>query len=172
MPMMPFPGPLMFFGPLMFLGPLIGLGMSIFWVVLLIDCLRNPRLSGRAKLGWVLLLFFINWIGMLLYFLLDCSFSPIAQKRRGAKAPSWPPGARSSQTYRPYQQPYQPLYPSVPPVTPSSYQPYQEGYQAQAQNRPKMMQFVQDLPTQEETNYESQYEQPQATYPLMPPQEQ
>ncbi len=172
MPMMPFPGPMMFFGPLMFLGPMIGLGMSIFWVVLLIDCLRNPRLSGRAKIGWVLLLFFVNWIGMLLYFLLDCSFSPIARKRREARVPSWPPGARSSQTYRPYQ----PLYPPVPPVTPAQYadpyQPYQEGYQAQTKDRPKTVQFVQELPMQEETNYESQYEQPQATYPLMPPQEQ
>lgn len=171
---MPFHGPMMpFFGPMMFFGPIIGLAISILWIVLLIDCLRNSELSGRAKLIWILLLLFANWVGMLLYFLMACSFSPITRQRRQDKAHFWSPGAPPFQPYRPYQQQsYQPPSPA-PPVTPPSYTaPYQDGYQAQDQKRPKTVQFVQDLPPQEETNYESQYEQPQATYPLMPPQEQ
>jgi hypothetical protein len=163
---------------------LIGLAMAVFWFVLLIDCFRNPWLSGRSKLLWVLLLFFTSWIGMLLYFLLACSFSPIVQKRRAINAHPWPPGVPPTQTYRPYyppyQQPYEPYQPPVAPISPdaqpyaASYRPYQEGYQAQVrpQDRPKTVQFAQDLPIGEEASDEPQSEQPQATYPLMPPQEQ
>jgi hypothetical protein len=161
---------------------MLALGAAIFWVILLIDCIRNRFLSGRSKVLWILALLFGNWVGMLLYFFLACSFSPTAQMRRSAQPYAgalWQTPAPPYQPYRPYE-PYRPSYPPVPAsqVSPvpdqydQPYRPYEQGYQAQTKERPKTVQFMKDLPIEEGTSYQSQYEQPQVSYPEMPPQEQ
>ncbi len=41
---------------------------SIFWLWMLIDALANPRLQPIEKLVWVLVIFFLHFIGALVYF--------------------------------------------------------------------------------------------------------
>lgn len=147
---------------------------AIFWIVMLIDCIRNPSISGRSKVGWICALIFLNWIGMVLYFFLACSFSPTARRMSARRAasqwwqPSYAPPAQPYQPYRPTYQTPPPAAPYVPPPQPAQpYRAYERGYQAQA--RPD---FAREEPAPEASIYESYYEQPQATYPEMPPQQQ
>jgi hypothetical protein len=49
---------------------IIALLISIFWLWMLIDAIINPRLQGSKKLVWVLVVFFLNALGALLYYLL------------------------------------------------------------------------------------------------------
>ena len=49
---------------------LIGLLYFVFWLWMLIDCLKNPRIQGTEKLIWVLVIIFLHVIGPLLYFFL------------------------------------------------------------------------------------------------------
>jgi hypothetical protein len=51
-----------------FVFPLLGILYFIFWLWMLIDCLKNQRLDGTEKLIWVLVIFFLHVIGPLLYF--------------------------------------------------------------------------------------------------------
>ena len=39
----------------------------ILWVWMLVDALRNDQLSGWARVGWVVLIWFTHWIGALIY---------------------------------------------------------------------------------------------------------
>jgi Phospholipase_D-nuclease N-terminal len=48
-------------------GVLLGLAAIVFWVLMLIDCLQNPRLTGTERLVWVLVLIFLHLLGALLY---------------------------------------------------------------------------------------------------------
>jgi hypothetical protein len=41
---------------------------SVFWIWMLIDCLQNPRLPSTEKLIWVLVIFFMHFVGALIYF--------------------------------------------------------------------------------------------------------
>ena len=59
--------------PLWFLGePLITMalfiGGLIFWVYVLIDCLRNERRGSSEKVAWVLVQVFGGIVGSLIYF--------------------------------------------------------------------------------------------------------
>jgi hypothetical protein len=47
---------------------LIGLLYFVFWLWMLIDCLKNPRIQGTEKLVWVLVILFVHVLGPLLYF--------------------------------------------------------------------------------------------------------
>jgi hypothetical protein len=47
---------------------LLGILCFIFWVWMLIDCLKNPRLQGTEKLIWVLVIIILPFLGSLLYF--------------------------------------------------------------------------------------------------------
>ena len=49
-------------------GGLLGILYFIFWLWMLIDCLKNPRIQGTDKLIWVLVIIFLPVIGPLLYF--------------------------------------------------------------------------------------------------------
>jgi Phospholipase_D-nuclease N-terminal len=40
----------------------------IFWVVMLIDCIKNKSLTGNEKIVWVLVIALTNWLGALIYF--------------------------------------------------------------------------------------------------------
>jgi hypothetical protein len=48
--------------------PLLGILYFIFWLWILIDCLKNQRLDGTEKMIWVLVIFCLHVIGPLLYF--------------------------------------------------------------------------------------------------------
>lgn len=147
------------------MGALFGILTAVFWLVLFIDCVRNRYLTRNGKTIWVLVLIFGNWIGMLLYFGLACTFSPIANRLRASGAfTTWRSMSsyQSRQPYQPYQAPPSAMY------TPPNYPSYEQGYQAQ-QRTP--VSDVTEPPT-EISVYESQYEQPQVPYPEMPPQEQ
>ena len=47
---------------------LLGILCFIFWLWMLVDCLKNPRLHGNEKLIWVLVVIILPFIGSLLYF--------------------------------------------------------------------------------------------------------
>jgi hypothetical protein len=51
-----------------FFGGLLGLLYFIFWLWMLVDSLKNPRLQGTDKLIWVLVIIILPVIGPLLYF--------------------------------------------------------------------------------------------------------
>ena len=48
-------------------GVILALAAIVFWVLMLIDCLQNPRLTGTERLIWVLVLIFLHLLGALLY---------------------------------------------------------------------------------------------------------
>ena len=41
----------------------------IFWIMMLIDCIKNPRLSSNEKIIWVLVIIFLYALGGLIYYL-------------------------------------------------------------------------------------------------------
>jgi hypothetical protein len=45
-------------------------GAFLFWVWMLIDAIRNDRISGWARVGWTALIWCTHWIGALFYFFL------------------------------------------------------------------------------------------------------
>ena len=40
-----------------------------FWVWMLVDCIKNTRLSDTEKIVWVLVIIFLHALGALIYFL-------------------------------------------------------------------------------------------------------
>jgi Phospholipase_D-nuclease N-terminal len=63
----------MFRGLLAFIGTfggLLGILYFIFWLWMLIDCLKNSRIQGTEKLIWVLVIIILPVLGPLLYFFL------------------------------------------------------------------------------------------------------
>lgn len=48
----------------------IGLAVLIFWIWMLIDAIQNKGLTDGEKVGWVLAIIFLHFIGALLYFFL------------------------------------------------------------------------------------------------------
>jgi hypothetical protein len=49
-------------------GGLFGLLTFIFWIWMLIDAIKNPRLDGTQRVIWVLVIFFIPCLGSLIYY--------------------------------------------------------------------------------------------------------
>ena len=47
---------------------LLGLLSFIFWIWMLIDCIRNKRLSSNQRVVWVLVIVFLYALGALIYF--------------------------------------------------------------------------------------------------------
>ena len=47
---------------------IIGIGGTILWVWMLIDCITKESSRGNEKIVWLLVIFFLNSIGALLYF--------------------------------------------------------------------------------------------------------
>ena len=54
---------------LLFLATLAVLG-CVFWIWMLIDAIQNPGLGDGEKVGWVLAILFLHFIGSTLYFFL------------------------------------------------------------------------------------------------------
>ena len=49
---------------------ILGILYFIFWLCMLINCLKNPRLDSTEKLIWVLVIVFLQFLGPILYFFL------------------------------------------------------------------------------------------------------
>jgi Phospholipase_D-nuclease N-terminal len=47
----------------------IGVLIFAFWIWMLVDCIKNTRLSDTEKIVWVLVIVFLHAIGGLIYFL-------------------------------------------------------------------------------------------------------
>jgi hypothetical protein len=41
---------------------------SLFWIWMIIDCATNQRISGNEKVVWLLVIFFLHFLGALIYF--------------------------------------------------------------------------------------------------------
>ena len=56
------------------LGIILVLGCSfaplIFWIWTIIDCVQNEPAAGNDKIVWLLVIFFTNFIGALLYIII------------------------------------------------------------------------------------------------------
>ena len=51
------------------LSVVIGILATIFWIWMLIDCLKNEPSVGNDKIIWALVIIFLNGIGALIYYL-------------------------------------------------------------------------------------------------------
>jgi len=137
-------------------GSLLEVAGTIFWLWMLFDCLKSAKV--RQHKGWIfLLLLFTHWFGALIYFFIYVY--PIANLFHLAQsAPSFQ--KRTSAYYTPPKQP--------------SFQEYQQGYQPQSVPSPVPLSsnplYQQDQ--SQATTLITDYEEPYATYPEMPPQQQ
>ena len=46
----------------------VGLLAFVFWIWMLIDAIKNPRLDGSQRIVWVLVIVFLHALGALIYF--------------------------------------------------------------------------------------------------------
>jgi hypothetical protein len=130
---------------------IIPLLLTIFWLWMLVDCLKNKGITGATKLLWVLLILFIHPFGAFLYLI-------FGRSRRHVQ--------RQTPLYTYYQPPKQKQAPYYTPPSPQkeeSYASYEQGYQVQQQERSASSEGIEQPPI-EHPHYD-QYEQPQATYP-------
>jgi hypothetical protein len=129
---------------------------TIFWIWMLVDCILNNRLRSGSKIFWILFIFFTHMLGAIIYFFSAATRkNPIDAINYYVAAVSTFFQQRSGSTQQ-------------PPPAPHYHPGYEEGYHAQA---PVI------IPTSEAAEqplYQAhpEYEQPMATYPEMPPQEQ
>ena len=135
--------------------------LTIFWLWMLVDCIKNKGLAGTSKLFWVLLILFIHPIGAFIYLIFGRSRSKVQRQM--------PPHIY----YQPPRQKQQPYYNTYTPATPhkeETYSSYEQGYEMQQRERPVSSEGIEQPPV-EQSPYD-QYEQPQATYPEQTPQQQ
>ncbi|GAC1563482.1 MAG: hypothetical protein NVS2B2_29190 [Ktedonobacteraceae bacterium] len=137
-------------------GSLLGVVGTLFWVWMLIDCLNRAKV--RPQRVWLFfLLFFTGWFGALIYFFVYAH--PVTQ---------WLPSVQKRSQPSPQKAP---VYYTLPTPAPKSYQEYQQGYQSQSVPSPAPM--TPNSPYQQQPYYPtSDYEEPHATYPEMPQQQQ
>ncbi len=132
---------------------------TIFWLWMLIDCWN--RAKARPKRGWLLfLLLCTHSIGALVYFFIYVY--PITQWIPYIKKLVQQPLQKKASVY--YTLPKQP-----------SYQEYQQGYQPQSVSSSAPLSSNSPYQQQDQQQANSpitDYEEPYATYPEMPPQQQ
>lgn len=46
----------------------LGLLAFVFWIWMLVDAIKNPRLDSTQRVIWVLVIFFLHALGALIYF--------------------------------------------------------------------------------------------------------
>jgi len=46
----------------------LGVLSFIFWIWMLIDCIKNESIIGNEKVAWVLAIALTHWVGALVYF--------------------------------------------------------------------------------------------------------
>ena len=141
-------------------GPFLEVVGTIFWVWMLIDCLN--RAQARPNRWWLfVLIFFTHWVGALIYF-----FIYIFPLNKFLQSIPTPP---------PSMQQKPPIY-YTPRRETSSYQEYQQGYQPRSVPTPaptqNSMAYYTPEDAQQSSSLNSDYEEPHATYPEMPPQQQ
>jgi hypothetical protein len=47
----------------------IAILVFVFWIMMLIDAIKNPRLTSNERIIWVIVIVFLNWLGALIYLL-------------------------------------------------------------------------------------------------------
>jgi hypothetical protein len=52
----------------MLIGGLISLALFVFWIWMLVHAIQNKGLSEGEKIGWILAVVFLPFLGSLLYF--------------------------------------------------------------------------------------------------------
>lgn len=40
----------------------------VFWIMMLIDVVKNPKLDNTMRIIWFIVVFFGHWLGALIYF--------------------------------------------------------------------------------------------------------
>ena len=157
--------------------PLFGIAATIFWIWLLIHCLKNSRL-GNWKIPWFLFIIFSNGLGAVIYFFVyvlpGSAFSRWFTRQFQSSQSATP-------YYQPTRQPYQPPVRSTnesytyQPSNQQGYQSYNPGYQAQTPKYPSyppVPSAPSTMPQEEQAYSSYDYEQPQTMYPELPPQQQ
>jgi hypothetical protein len=48
---------------------LMALAFMIFWIWMLVDCIKNPKLTDTERIVWVLVIIFLHALGALIYLL-------------------------------------------------------------------------------------------------------
>ena len=52
----------------MALGVLIAIVLGVFWLWMLIDCIKNTKITGTEKVVWIFIVLLFNWLGGLVYY--------------------------------------------------------------------------------------------------------
>jgi hypothetical protein len=50
-------------------GLVIAVLLTVFWIWMIVDCIKNTRLSDTEKVVWVLVIIFLHFLGALIYLL-------------------------------------------------------------------------------------------------------
>ena len=48
-------------------GALVSLVSFVIWLLILIDCIKNPNLSSNERIVWVLVIIFVPCLGSIIY---------------------------------------------------------------------------------------------------------
>lgn len=145
---------------------------TLFWIWMLVDCIFNKNLRGGSKICWLLIIFFTNFVGALIYFFMECRHrNPIEALNYYANAftKSTRSTAPPTPLYTPPSQARPPVY--TPPIsTPpaSDYSDYTLGYRAQKSAPPAQA----SVPPREAAPAQAEYEDTIISYPEMPPPQQ
>jgi hypothetical protein len=127
---------------------------NVFLILMFVDCFFLNRSQRGSKWWWFFVLMWGNWIGALIYCLVGPSF--LLQKA----LPHIRKALSSAENW--YRERHRQATPMPAPYEPP-YTAYQQGHQSQQPESP---------PQAELFVAEDQYEQPQATYPDLPAQQQ
>jgi hypothetical protein len=47
----------------------VGVALFVFWIWMLVDCIKNERLNQTEKIVWVLVIILLHFLGALIYLL-------------------------------------------------------------------------------------------------------
>ncbi len=125
---------------------------TAFMIWMLIDCVKNRAIQKKGM--WIIFILFTQFIGSTVYFF--------------ARGP-WPKVKAFLFARRSFSG-----YPiaSVPPLTPEgTFSAYEQGYQAKPR-APMSTPYEKNMPTEEISSFQPEYEQSLVAYPEMPPMEQ
>jgi hypothetical protein len=50
-------------------GLVIAVLLTVFWIWMIVDCIKNTGLSDTEKVVWVLVIIFLHFLGALIYLL-------------------------------------------------------------------------------------------------------
>lgn len=129
---------------------LVGAAGLVFWIWTIIDCLTNKRLNDTQKVVWALVIFFLGFIGSLIYFFAGRSPTPRVYA---------PPAPQYYYQQQPYSMPLAEQVPAEP------YRPYREGYQAQNGSPASGTEVIVPAGENQPVQMQAQYEEIQISYP-------